>query len=675
MRAVFDPAMRALAILLAALVVASAAYAAPLPVEAFFRKPAYSGVALSPNGRYLAVVAQVEGQRGLVVLDLDTRGTTAMKSPGDGDILRIDWQSDERLVVVIGDLQRASGEPPREAGLVAVNRDGTDARLIAGAAPHPLVGTGIVGKEFERPWYVRLLRVIEGTSDILLTARERNEVTLDVYRYDTVTGRRTLLSFDSPGAVVRWVVDFDGVPRAAVTGDVGRDKSAWYVRKSADAPWVKVEETTLGALSSEPLEFDPDGKLLYVAARRGGADRTSIYEFAVDAAEWRKSVVSHPLRDLDAGSVLFRSDYRARKLLGLRYVDDKPSAVWFDAQWARIQKSVDAALPGAVNLLQRGGDRFVVVSLSDRDPGDAYLLDAKTMRLEKVFSFEPWIDPSAMAAERWVAYPARDGLSIPALLTLPNGASPKELPLVVVIHGGPYVDATRWGYDPEAQFLASRGYAVLQPQFRGTRGFGWKLQSAGYRKWGDEMQDDLEDGVKWAVAEGIADPGRVCFLGASYGGYAAAFGAIKNAKAIRCAVAYVGVTSIDYLFDNAQTDMARIADKSSLMAQEIGDPKTERARFRRVSPLDNADKVGVPILLAYGAADRRVPLVHGTAFRSALDRAGKEYEWVVYSDEGHGFSKDENLFDFYGRVERFLAKHLAPRGGAPALAPAALAPR
>jgi dipeptidyl aminopeptidase/acylaminoacyl peptidase len=244
------------------------------------------------------------------------------------------------------------------------------------------------------------------------------------------------------------------------------------------------------------------------------------------------------------------------------------------------------------------------------------------------------------------------------LLTVPLNAGDRPVPLVVDIHGGPNVEATNWGYDPAVQFFASRGYAVLQPQFRGTEGFGWKHHSAGFRKWGEEMQDDLEDGVKWAVAQKLADPSRVCFYGGSYGGYAAAWGAIKNAGVIKCAVAVVAVTSIDYLFDNAQTDLAYVAEKSGWMVDRIGDPKTERARFKRVNPLDNADKVGVPLLLAYGGSDLRVPIVHGTDFRAALDKYHKEYEWVVYSGEGHGFRKDENVFDFYHRTERFLAKYL-----------------
>ena len=627
-------------------------------LETFFRKPAFGGATLSPNGRYLAVTAPVGERHGLIVLDLESKAATKMTSPGEGDVLGAIWQNDERLVVRIGELQRASGDPPHESGLVAVNRDGSDSRVIAGAQPRGS-GSNIAEKGFERPWLVSLLRVVEGTNDVLVTARERNVHTLDVYRYDTVTGNKTLLSSDSPGDVERWVVDFDGVPRAAVTASVDDDASAWYVRKSANDPWTKVAEARLGALDSVPLQFDPDGRLLYVAARHNGEDRVSIYEYSVTDGTWGKSVVSHPRRDIDAYTAVFRVDYKARKLLGLRYTDDRPATVWFDPEWARTQKSVDAALPDTVNLLERRGDRFLVVAYSDRDPGEAYLLDAKTMRLEKLLSYEPWIDPKAMAATRWVRYAARDGLTIPALLTVPPEGKEGPRPLVVVIHGGPNVEATRWGYDPETQFFVSRGYAVLAPQFRGTLGFGWKLRASGFRKWGDEMQDDLEDGVRWAVAQGIADPARVCFYGASYGGYAAAWGAIKNAKAIKCAVSYVGVTSIDYLFDNAQTDLSRLAERSTLMVREIGDPKTERARFHRVSPLDNADKVGVPILLAYGASDRRVPLAHGTDFRAALDRAGKTYEWVVYPDEGHGFNKDTNLFDFYGRVDRFLAKYLA----------------
>jgi dipeptidyl aminopeptidase/acylaminoacyl peptidase len=417
-----------------------------------------------------------------------------------------------------------------------------------------------------------------------------------------------------------------------------------------------------------PMQFDPAGKTLFVSARRNGANRASIYEYSVEERRWGKPAISHPERDVDPSNAGFIADYRDRKLLGLRYTSDRPSVEWFDAERARIQKSVDAALPDSVNVIQgnSGAQRRIVVAHSDRNPGETYLLDAKTMRMEKLFSYRPWIDPRSMSATRWVRYSARDGLSIPALLSVPANAAGKPAPLIVDIHGGPNVPATAWGFDPTVQFFASRGYVVLQPQFRGTEGFGWAHVSSGYRKWGDEMQDDLEDGVRWAVSQGIADGSRVCFYGGSYGGYAAIWGAIKNAGLIRCAIASAAVTSIDYLFDNAQTDLSRFADRSTFMSDQIGDPKTERARFKRINPLDNAEKVGVPILLAYGGADVRVPIVHGTDFRSALDKYGKEYEWVQYVGEGHGFNRDEDVFDFYRRVDRFLKRHLQGEAHAPA---------
>ncbi|MGH8713581.1 MAG: alpha/beta fold hydrolase [Casimicrobiaceae bacterium] len=618
------------------------AAADPLPVETFFKKPLYGSPVLSPSGRYLAVTTPVNGRLNVGVLDLDDRKVTPITSFNAADVIDITWQSDDRMVVTAGDLRRGTGEPPQYLGVFAVDRDTSHAMAFM--------------KHFERPYYLRFVREIPDTNDVLVAAYERTRDSLDLYRFDTVTGQKKLLSFDSPGNVSRWVVDFDGVPRAAVSDDLDHDKSAIYVRGSAAAGWQKIEEAGLERLVSSPLAFSPDGKILYIESRRDG-DRVALYEYDIGSRRWNGPIAKHPERDINA---VFVRDLWHRKLLGLWYTDDKPGSVWFDADWARMQKSIDAALPDTVNVLQRRADRWIVTAYSDRNPGDVYLLDGKTMKMQKLLSYEPQINPAEMAPTRWVRYQARDGLTIPALLTVPRGSEGKKLALIVHIHGGPYYPANRWGYNPEVQFLASRSYAVLQPQFRGTEGFGWKFESAGFRKWGDEMQDDLEDGVKWAVAQGIADPDRVCFFGASYGGYAALWGAIKNATLIKCAVDYVGVSSIDYLFDNAQTDLSQLAEKSTLMAEQIGDPNTGRARFKRVNPLDNADKVGVPILLAYGALDLRVPLVHGTAFRAALDKYNKPYEWVVYPEEGHGFNRDENLFDFWHRVERFLAKYLGP---------------
>jgi dipeptidyl aminopeptidase/acylaminoacyl peptidase len=446
--------------------VVASAMGAPLPVETFFKKAKYGGATLSPSGRYLAVITPINGRLNVAVMDLDTRAVNAVSSFSSGDVYNVVWQTDERMVVIVADLHRATGESPRVFGIWAVNRDGSQPRAFAEPIAQGRIANEArgIGRSFERPWALRFQRVIRGSDDVLVTARERSVDSVDVYRYDTITGKKTLLSFDSPGKASHWVVDFKNVPRAVVTDDLDHDKSAWYVRKTENDPWRKVEEAGLGRLKSTPLFFSQDGKILYVKSRRN-RDLAAIYEYDVGAAKWNGPAIAHPERDIEATFVI---DTDQRELLGLRYVDDKPSVVWFDARWARMQKSVDAALPDTVNVLQQSrGSRWIVVAYSDRNPGEVYLLDGKTMKMEKLFSYVPWIDPAEIAPTQWVRYKARDGLVIPALLTVPRDAAGKPVPLIVDIHGGPNVYATTWGYHiyfPEVNFFASRGYAVLQPQ-------------------------------------------------------------------------------------------------------------------------------------------------------------------------------------------------------------------
>lgn len=601
--------------------------AAALTIETFFKRPQFHGAKISPGGRYVAVARAGAGERyNLSVIDLDTHSERPVTAFAEGDVVRVVWQTDERMLVFVGDLQRGTGQPPRERGVVAIDRDGRNPFHLSRRF-------GIFANVY----------VIGGTNEILITSSRRGP-SLDVYRVDTKTEAEKILTFSSPGNVTHWVVDFDGVPRAATTHDRDNDKSAWYVRKGANDPWRKIEEDVWTGLKTRPQLFSTDGKVLFVESRRHG-DRGAIFEFEVDTGEWRGPVIKHAERDMRPGFVF---SFEERKLLGLHYVDDRPASVWFDAKWAKMQKSVDAVLPERVNELQNGGERWLIVSRSDRDPGEVFVLEGDTMKMRKLLSYQPWIDPAKAAPSRWVRYQARDGLTIPALLTMAKESEGKRVPLVVDIRGDPYGDATIWDYQPHVQFLASRGYAVLQPQYRGTKGFGWKLHSSGFRKIGDEMQDDLEDGIRWAVAQGIAEPGRACLFGVDFGAYAAMWGAVKNANAIKCAVARSGVVSIEYWF--AQMRRRNV----SITAQLVGD-STDHERWRRVSPVDQAARVGVPILLAYGAEDRDA---HGVELRRALQRHGKPHEWVVYDEDGIGFRLDKNLYDFYGRVESFLARHL-----------------
>jgi dipeptidyl aminopeptidase/acylaminoacyl peptidase len=263
-----------------------------------------------------------------------------------------------------------------------------------------------------------------------------------------------------------------------------------------------------------------------------------------------------------------------------------------------------------------------------------------------------------MPARDPLRYKARDGLEIPAYLTLPVGREASRLPLVLYVHGGPFVRGATWAWRDEPAWLAAQGYAVLEPEFRASTGYGRRLFQAGWKQWGRAMQDDLLDGIDHLAVRGTIDPARVCIMGASYGGYAVMTGLARDPGRFRCGVNYVGVTDLNLLFDVTWSDMAGSEFLRYAARELIGDPDKDAEQFRATSPLANVAKIKAPVLMAYGSQDRRVPLIHGERMRDALRAQGTPVEWVTYADEGHGFMREANRYDFYSRVQRFLAQHL-----------------
>jgi dipeptidyl aminopeptidase/acylaminoacyl peptidase len=265
-----------------------------------------------------------------------------------------------------------------------------------------------------------------------------------------------------------------------------------------------------------------------------------------------------------------------------------------------------------------------------------------------------------MGRRELVHYKARDGLDIPAWITYPHGSNRKNLPTVVLVHGGPWVRGGLWGWDSEAQFLASRGYAVLEPEFRGSIGYGWKLFHSGWKQWGLAMQDDIADGVKWAAAQGISDARRVCIAGASYGGYAVLMGLVRNPELYRCGINWVGVTDINLMYTgdwSADSDLPE-RWKQFGMPVLIGDREKDAAQLQETSPLAQAARIKAPLLLAYGTDDKRVPLYHGEKFYAAVKAGNPNVEWVTYEKEGHGWKLPQNRFDWWTRVEKFLDRNI-----------------
>jgi len=643
---------------------ASAEPALP-PVELFFSNPLLADAELSPSGRYLAAVSGAPGRRDmLVVVDLQENKANLVAGYKDADILQFQWVNDGRLLFNVSDKQIGPGGRYLASGLYAVNRDGGGMRQLASRRGGGLAEAGSQIAQVMLPWHTFMLgqRGAQDSDEVYVLSSDPDQDeklrTTNLLRLNTVTGRAQAVQ--RPGPVDSWVLDNAGEPRLALNSSGG--KTTIHYREPADGKWRNVGEfSTYGGNKGgfSPLGFGADGKL-YVRAQ-AGKDAAALH--TLDLATGKvdpQGVVVMPGYDFDGGLVSRRG-----KLLGAVIETDAPGHVWFDKDMQAIQQAVDSLLPGAANILSVAASAdapwVLVRSISDQRPMAYYLYSPGSGKLNPVGSSREGLDPARGGRQDPVRYKARDGREIPALLTVPAGAK-KNLPLVVLVHGGPYVRGNHWGWDSDTQFLASRGYAVLEPDFRGSRGYGSAHLRAGFKQWGLAMQNDIADGARWAIAQGIADPKRICIAGASYGGYATLMGLVNDPDLYKCGINWVGVTDIGLLFNGHWSFDSDLTDdwKTHGMPMMIGDPVKDAAQFKATSPIEQAAKITQPLLLAYGAVDRRVPLYHGNKFRDAVQAHNRQVEWVVYQDEGHGWTKPQNRFDFWKRVEAFLGRHIGP---------------
>jgi len=614
--------------------------ASEIPLETFLKRGEFREVRLSPSGRYLAAISPLKGRYNLAIIDLEKRTLNRITTFDDTDVLGFTWLADDRVTFGIGDTLEESGRS-RYKGQFIINTDGTQPSRLD-----------------EKLRGFRVVAIQTALKDeIIIGAEMRVRHFEDLYRYNIRTGKTQLITFDSPGNVTRWVIDRNLVPRVAFSRENG--KSVIYYREGEGAKWTPFWDGVEDADHARPVAFDYDGKTMYVASNQG-RDKAAVYKWDFEKRALGELVASHDQADVN--NLVF--DPFRKKLLGFGAQGDTPFVKWFDPEMDRIQKVVDGSLQGMNNTLiwaAENSQKMMVYSRSDRDPGTYFLLDPAKLTMEKALTVAEWIKPELMSERKPVRYAARDGLEIPAYLTIPKDSAGKNLPLVLNVHGGPNVRGETWGYSPEDQILAAQGYAVLSPNFRGTTGLGKKLYRSGFKQWGLAMQDDLVDGVNWLVKRGIVDPKRVCIYGGSYGGYATLYGVTRDPDLYRCGVAVVAVSDIGLLFDvtwsdTAQDETFRFLDFEA--KYRIGDPDKDREQFRKTSAVENAQNIKAPLLLAYGSADVRVPLIHGDNMRSALDKHGKTYEWVVYNGEGHGFNNDKNRLDFHQRMLAFMKKYL-----------------
>jgi dipeptidyl aminopeptidase/acylaminoacyl peptidase len=643
--------------------VATAIKASSISVETFIRRPEFNQMSMSPNGDFLAAISPFKGRGNLVVIDLNKRSRQILTSFETTDVANFYWVNNKRICMRVSDGQDVTGNFTYR-GTFCTNTDGTEFADFTRLDKRSSTDQG-------RVILFNPVRAVGGDSnDYIVSMPARTRTSNDLYRFNTLNGRYQLLTFNSPGDVVTWVLDRNQVPRVAVTneprqGNETFTRVGFWHRDSADGKWEKLFESrqTWGVTVGDhmgPIAFDFDNTTLYVASNIG-RDKMAIFKYDTKTKKMGDMVMENPLIDLDGANLLFSTE--KKKLVGIRYSAEMPTTKWFDQDLANLQAQLDATLKGNVNSI---GVRLLLLSVSPTNPGEYYLFDNETKSIEPLVNRRNWLPTGSMSERRFVKYKARDGMEIPAWVTIPKGTSGKNLPLIVHIHGGPQVrayDGLQWaGRTPYAQFFASRGYVVLEPEPRGSTGFGRKHYESSYKQWGLAMQDDLTDGALHLVKEGIVDKNRMCLFGGSYGGYASLQGVVREGDLFKCSAPYVAVTDLGLLQTVQHSDIAERGDNSleTEFTVAVGDNKRDAELFQRTSPARNVDKINVPILLAMGSDDRRVPIIHANDFVKRMQSAGRGnlVEYVVYNGEGHGFNKDANVLDHVKRLESFFAKHI-----------------
>jgi dipeptidyl aminopeptidase/acylaminoacyl peptidase len=603
---------------------------AKVPVEDFFRDPEFTSVSLSPTGEYITVSVP-QGDRTLLaafkVADMSLVGKWDYGSKRHID--RVRWVNDERFFMYVsrkvGKFDFRVGTPD----VYASNVDGSRRSDIPNGGTY-----GIVDRLDKDPNNILVERSVENA----FLSR------MNVYSGEVRTVATAPVDFGS------FLVGRDMVPRYVF--GVNEDLS-WRTMRRDGERWTEVLSGKQGEPRLVPLGFSSDEKHVYMSVGEKGGT-AGIY--AIDPTTDERELLSTNRNVVD-DTLLWSGD--GHHLLGVEYIDGLPTVDFIDPghEEARTIAGLMKAFPEhkvSLGGTSRDGRRLLVRSYSDIDPGAYYLFDRDTGKAKFLLASRDWIKPEQMSPMKPFSFTARDGTTVHGYITIPRNSSGKNLPMIMHPHGGPHGPRDVWGFNPEVQFLADRGYAVLQVNFRGSGGYGEDFERKGYRNWGTSMIDDMTDAVQWAVREGIADPDRMCTYGASYGGYAALQSIVREPERYRCTIGYVGVYSLPVMTTDG--DIPRSESGRNYLRRVLPEALAEQ---QAQSAAFNADKIRVPVMLVHGERDERVPMSQFRALRSALVDAGRPPEVeILEPKEGHGFQELENNVRLYNAMEAFLDKHI-----------------
>ncbi len=601
-----------------------------IPRDVLFGNPTRANPRISPDGTKLAYLAPHDGVLNVWVRSMDGKDERIVTKDRDRGIRDYSWTYDNTQILYVQD----------QGGDENWRLHATDIATGATRVLTPFDGV-----------QVQLLEYVERfPNTIIIALNKENPQVHDAYRLELDSGEITLLA-KNPGNVVGWIVDADlNVRGAQATNPDGG--FSFLVRDTPTSEWRPlVTWSAEDGLSSGPIGFTKDGRSIHaIDARDHNTGRLVKIDIDTEAVH---VIASDP--DYDVTSVRINEDSYEVEMVGVTRA--RHEWIVLDRSLASDVEAIKQLNPGDFSIYDKTSDDsiWLVGFTEDAAPVSYYAFDRATKTGRFLFHNRPELTQYTLAHMQPISYETRDGLTVHGYLTKPPAAaSTARLPMVLNVHGGPWHRDT-WGYDPEAQWFANRGYACLQVNFRGSTGYGKDFLNAGNREWGGRMHDDLVDAVKWAIDNGIADPQRVAIYGGSYGGYAALVGATFTPDLFCCAVDIVGVSNLITFINSVPPYWSAFLED---LHRRVGHPEKDADFLAERSPLTHVDRIRIPMLIAQGANDPRVKQAESEQIVDAMKRKGLDYEYLLFEDEGHGFTKPENNLKFYAAAERFLAKHL-----------------
>ena len=605
-----------------------------IPLEDFFKNPEKSSYQISPDGSFYSFMAPYKNRMNIFIQKISDSSATQLTFEEARDIAGYFWPNNEQIVF----LKDEGGD--ENFHLFGVNIDGSN----------PISFTDFDGVRAQ---------IIDDLPDqkdfVVIGLNKRNKQVFDPYRLNLKTGETSMLA-ENPGNIQGWMFDHDGKLRIATAIVDGVNQSILYRENEEDE--FKTIITTNFKEGFNPQFFTFDNKNI-IGSSNLGRDKSVIVEFdPITAKEVR---VLYANDDYDVNGVGYS---RKRKVITAAYFESwKSERHYFDSTSKAIFEKIQKQLSGyeiGITAINKDENIIILRTYSDKSLGSYYIYNSDDDKMEKIVDVSPWINENEMSNQLPIDYQSRDGLKINGYLTLPKGynmENAKNLPVVINPHGGPWARDS-WGFNPEIQFLANRGYAVLQMNFRGSTGYGRKFFEASFKKWGREMQDDITDGTQWLIDKGIADSSRIAIYGGSYGGYATLMGLVKEPQMYAAGVDYVGVSN---MFTFMKTIPPYWEPMLEMMYEMVGDVEKDSAMLREVSPVFHVDKIKAPLFIAQGKNDPRVNIDESDQMVKAMRDKGIKVEYLVKNNEGHGFRNEENRFDFYRAMEKFLNTQLSKR--------------